>query len=175
MQKIMLRFWQEVINLEFINEPNIRYNLNMSCSTEQKSKYIIVIVKDHLLIISTTPELKVYNSSREMSENLPLCSPRKTNLNFRRGLPKSPDVDMVIYFINIKFILFNPETVFSTEFYHKTQRTHWLEPKLLLLYSTFKPYKILPTYSVVSLASEFCQRHTSASLVKLDITQIRYT
>lgn len=96
----------------------------MSCSTEQKSKCIIVIVKDHLLIISTTPELKVYNSSREMSENLPLCSPRKTNLNFRRGLPKSPDVDMVIYFINIKCILFNPGNVFSTKLYHKTQRTH---------------------------------------------------
>lgn len=134
----MCRFWLEVINLESINEPNIRYNLNMSCSTEQKSKCIIIIVKDHLLIISTTPELKVYNSSREMSENLPLCSPRKTNLNFRRGLPKSPDVDMVIYFINIKCILFNPGIVFSTEFYHKTQRTHWLEPELLLLYSTFK-------------------------------------
>lgn len=27
--------------------------------------------------------------------HLPLCSPRKTSLNFRSGLPKSPDDDMV--------------------------------------------------------------------------------
>lgn len=147
-------------NLECINEPNIRYNLNMSCSTEQKSKCIIIIVKDHLLIISTTPELKVYNSSREMSENLPLCSPRKTNLNFRRGLPKSPDVDMVIYFINIKCILFNPGIVFSTEFYHKTQRTHWLEPELLLLYSTFYHTK-------------FCQHILSCHLRQNSVSDIR--
>ena len=31
-----------------------------------------------------------------MSEVLPTdCSPRKTSLNFRRGLPKSPEEDMV--------------------------------------------------------------------------------
>ena len=33
---------------------------------------------------------------RVMSDVFPTdCSPRNTNLNFRSGLPKSPDVDMV--------------------------------------------------------------------------------
>lgn len=28
--------------------------------------------------------------------NLPLCSPRNTNLNFLKGFPKSPAVDMTV-------------------------------------------------------------------------------
>lgn len=58
----------------------------------------------------TTPGIK-------RTIDLPLCSPRNTNLNFRRGLPKSPEVDIPI--LNIKYFKKIPQTLNFTIKYHK--------------------------------------------------------
>lgn len=48
----------------------------------------------------------MYDGGTIICHNLPLCSPRKTSLNLRKGLPNSPDADIVnllIYLLNYNF------------------------------------------------------------------------
>lgn len=45
----------------------------------------------------------MYDGEAIICLNLPLCSPRKTSLNLRNGLPNSPDADI----LNLKINLLN--------------------------------------------------------------------
>lgn len=54
----------------------------------------------------------------------PLCSPRKTSLNLRKGLPNSPEADIVI--VLISSLNYNFTVILITENYmNNDSSSHW--------------------------------------------------
>ena len=78
--------------------------------TVLSSKYIVLLRKSMPIVAWYVLSNESY-MKRVIKDVFPTdCSPKNTNLNFRRGLPKSPDVD-ILYYLSSEEMCFVSSTV----------------------------------------------------------------
>lgn len=90
-------------------QPNIKHRPQNV--TRQVGGWILFFsIPRSLCVLAKKP-----NILRYLKSHLPLCSPKKTSLNFLSGFPKSPDVDIFSSLFAIQF----PSSQHSTRLHNR--------------------------------------------------------